>query len=274
LHNAEPVTIERMRIPVFHLDVFTDRPFSGNPAAVCFLDSWLDDDRLRKVAAENNLPATAFLVPVSGSYELRWFTSVCEIRLCGHASVASAYVLFTRFAPQADSILFRTKFHAELKVIRQGDLCCLRLPAMRRESCSPPNGLFEALGLKSSPVEVLEANNTYLLILGDEGAVRAVAPNFSELEKFHPHAVAVTAGGSESDYACRYFAPGYGIPEDSATGSLQCSLAPYWAQRLGRSELVVRQISERSGELWCDVEDNHVVVKGKCVLTMEAALEI
>jgi len=145
---------------------------------------------------------------------------------------------------------------------------------MKPESCLPPDGLFEALGLKSRPVEVLETNNTFLLVLENAETVRGVTPNSSALEKFHPHAVAVTARGSDSDYVCRYFAPGYGISEDSATGSLQSSLAPYWAQRLGLSQLHVRQLSERTGELWCELRGDHVVVKGKCVLTREATFEV
>lgn len=263
-----------MRIPVYHLDVFTDHILSGNPAAVCLLDSWLDDRRLQQVAAENNLSATAFTVPISGSYEIRWFTSLCEIRLCGHATVASAYVLLTRFHPESNSLLFRTKFRGDLEVIRQKELMCIGLPPMTARACSAPEGLSDALGLKASPAELFEANDTYVLVLESEELVRKVAPNSQALMRFHPHAVAVTGPGSDCDYVCRYFAPGYGLPEDPATGSLQGSLAPYWAHRLDRSQLHARQVSERGGELWCDVEHNRVLVKGMCVLTMEATLEI
>ena len=263
-----------MRIPLFHVDAFSDKPWSGNPAAVCLLDSWLDDGQLRKVAAENNLSATAFLVPFPGSYELRWFNPLCEVRLCGHATIASAYILLTRFHPQGDSIRFRTKFHGNIEVTRMGDLFCMALPVMPPKVCSAPDGLFEALGLKSSPVGLLGANETYLLVLETAEAVRSVTPNFPALEKFHPHAVAVTAQGVDVDFVSRYFAPSYGVPEDPVTGSLHCSLAPYWAQHLDRPQMHARQLSERGGEIWCDLEGDRVIVKGKCVLTMEATLEI
>jgi len=263
-----------MHIPLFHVDAFTDRPFTGNPAAVCLLDSWLDDGRLRKVAAENNLSATAFLVQGNDLYELRWFTPLCEVRLCGHATIAAAYILLNRFQPQSDSIEFRTKFHGVLKVHRQRDFFCLYLRAMAPEPCSAPDGLSEALELPSAPREVLEANDTYLVVLTSEDAVRRVRPNFGLIEKFHPYAVAVTAAGVDCDFVSRYFAPSYGVPEDTVTGSLHCALTPYWAQRLGRSHLHARQLSERGGELWCELNGDRVVVKGKAVLSMEGVLEI
>ena len=262
-----------MRVPVFHLNVFADRPLSGNPAAVCLLDSWLDDGRLRKVAAENNLSATAFVVPVGGSYELRWFTPACEVRLCGHATIASADILFTRLHPELDSMMLHTKFHGGIRVSREQELLCMNLPAIPPQPCLLPNGLEVALGLQSRPIAALEANETYALVLNEEEEVRSARPDFTLLERFHPRAVAITAPGKTSDFVCRYFAPTYGVPEDSVTGSLQSSLAPYWAKRLGRSQLHARQVSERGGELWCEVEESRVLVKGKCVLTMEAMLE-
>ena len=263
-----------MRIPLFHVDAFTDRPFSGNPAAVCLLDSWLDDGRLRKVAAENNLSATAFLVCGTDSYELRWFTPLCEVRLCGHATMAAAYVLFTRFQPQQGPIAFRTKFHGPITVSRQGDLLGIDFPGMPPRPCAVPEGLAQAIGIQSPPSEALEANNTYLLVLESEGSVRRLRPNFVLLEKFHPYAIAATADGTDVDFVSRYFAPSYGVPEDPVTGSLHCALASYWAQRIGRSKLHARQLSERGGELWCELAGDRVLVKGKAVLTMEGVLEI
>lgn len=263
-----------MRIPLFHVDAFTDRPFSGNPAAVCFLDSWLDDGWLRKVAAENNLSATAFVVSGDDSYELRWFTPLCEVRLCGHATLAAAYILLTRFAPQLDSIKFRTKFRGTLSVGRQGGLFCMELPAMPPQPCSIPNGLDRALGLESSPLEAFEANDTYILVLDSEEIVKSAIPNFALLETFHPHTVALTAPGTNVDFVSRYFAPSYGVPEDPVTGSLHCALSPYWTRRIGRSRLHARQLSDRSGELWCELRKDHVLVEGKAALTMEGVLEL
>jgi len=263
-----------VRIPVFHLNAFTDRPLSGNPAAVCLLDSWLDDGRLRKVAAENNLSATAFVVPARGSYDLRWFTPACEVRLCGHATIASAYILFTRFHPASDSIVLYTKFHESIRISRERDLLSMNFPAIPPRSCSSPDGLEAALGLQARPMAVLEANETYTLVLNEEEEVRSARPDFIFLEKLHPHTVAITAPGKTSDFTCRYFAPSYGVPEDSVTGSLQCSLAPYWAERLGCSQLHARQASDRGGELWCEIQESRVLVKGKCALTMEGMLEV
>ena len=263
-----------MLIPLFHIDAFTDRPGAGNPAAVCLLDSWLDDGRLRKVAAENNLSATAFLVSGDNSYELRWFTPLCEVRLCGHATMAAAHVLLARFQPQLDAIRFHTKFHGALTVSRHGDLLGIDFPGMPPRPCGVPEDLAQAVGLQSQAFEVLEANDTYLLVVDSEETVKTAHPNFALLEKFHPHAVAVTAVGTDVDFVSRYFAPGYGVPEDPVTGSLHCALAPHWAKRIGRSQLHARQLSDRGGELWCDIKGEHVLVKGKSVLTMEAMLEI
>ncbi len=271
---SNPATINRMSIPLFHVDAFADRVFSGNPAAVCFLDSWLDDRQLLKVAAENNLSATAFLVSRANSYELRWFTRLFEVRLCGHATMAAAHVLLTRLRPQLNSVAFHTKFHGTLIVGREQDLLCMDFPAMLPDGSSMPNGLAEALELSSAPQEVLKANNTYLLVLNSEEAIRRVRPDVALLEKFHPHAVAVTAVGSDADFVSRYFAPSYGVPEDPVTGSLHCALAPYWATRIGRSHLHARQLSDRGGELWCEVKQDRVVVKGNAILVMEASLEI
>ena len=263
-----------MRIPLFHVDAFTDRPFSGNPAAVCFLDSWLDDRQLRKVAAENNLSATAFLVASADSYELRWFTPLCEVRLCGHATMAAAHILLKRLQPQLDSIAFHTKFHGTLTVGREDDLLSMDFPAMVPRRCSIPDGLSLALEMSSVPAEAMEANNTYLVVLSSEEAVRKVRPNFALIEKFHPHAIALTAPGTDLDFVSRYFAPTYGVPEDPVTGSLHCALAPYWAKRIGRSQLHARQLSDRGGELWCEVKENRVLVKGKAVIILEGRIEI
>jgi len=263
-----------MRIPLFHVDAFTDRPFHGNSAAVCLLDSWLDDAQLRKVAAENNLSATAFVVPAKNLYELRWFTPSCEVRLCGHATMAAAFVLLTQYHPRPDSILFQTGFHDLVTVSRQGSSFCMDLPAMQPQKCAAPVGITQALELQTPPAEVVHANQVYALVVNSAEAVRSVGPNFALLEKFHPNAIAVTAPGTNCDFVSRYFAPGYGVPEDPVTGSLHCVLTPYWAKRLSRTQLHARQLSEREGELGCELNGDRVLVKGNAVLMMEAVLEI
>lgn len=269
------IKIDRVRIPLFHVDAFTEQPFRGNPAAVCFLDSWLDEGRLRKVAAENNLSATAFLVSGKDGYELRWFTPRCEVKLCGHATLATAHILLNLRQPQLDSVAFETEFRGAVTVRRDGRFLTMDFPAMPpKPRAAVPIGLTEALGLQSQPAEVLEANDTYILVVGGAETVRNLRPNFALLENLHPFVVAVTAHETKVDFVSRYFAPSYGIPEDPVTGSAHCVLAPYWAKRLGKSTLHAQQLSERGGELWCEVAGDRVLLKGKAVVTLEGSLSI
>lgn len=264
-----------MRIPLFHVDAFTEQPFRGNPAAVCFLDSWLDEGRLRKVAAENNLSETAFLVPAKEGYELRWFSPLCEVRLCGHATLASGHILLNLRQPQRDSVRFETKFHGTLTVRKAGEFLAMDFPALFPQRCAnPPDIWRDALAMKSLPSEVVEADETYILVVDRPETVRNVRPNFVQLRSLHPNVVAITARGEDVDFVSRYFAPSYGIPEDPVTGSAHCILAPYWAKRLGKAKLHARQLSERGGELWCEVAGDRVLLKGKAVVTLEGSLLI
>jgi PhzF family phenazine biosynthesis protein len=264
-----------MRIPLFHVDAFTEQGFRGNPAAICFLDSWLDEVLLRKVAAENNLPATAFLVPGEGGCELRWFTPRCEVKLCGHATLASAHVLLNLRHPELGSVKFATKFRGTLTVGKEGEFLTMDFPALPTKPCGTmPPGLTEALGLRSQPTEVLEGDNAYILVSEGVEAVRNLRPSFGFLERLHPFVGVVTAQGGDVDFVSRYFAPSYGIPEDPVTGSAHCALAPYWANRLGKSKLHARQISQRAGEVWCEVAGDRVLLKGKAVVTMEGFISI
>jgi PhzF family phenazine biosynthesis protein len=269
------IKINRVRIPLFHVDAFTEQPFRGNPAAVCFLDSWLDEGRLRKVAAENNLSETAFLVPVLAGYELRWFSPSCEVRLCGHATLASAHILLNLRTTQLDSVRFETKFHGTLTVKKAGEFLVMDFPALFPQPCADPPDIWrEVLAMPSLPSEVVEADETYILIVDRPETVLNVRPNFAVLRNLHPYVVALTARGDDVDFVSRYFAPSYGIPEDPVTGSAHCMLAPYWAKRLGKPKLHARQLSERGGELWCEVAEDRVLLKGKAVLTLEGSLSI
>jgi predicted PhzF superfamily epimerase YddE/YHI9 len=266
-----------MSLPVFHVNAFASKPFAGNPAAVCPLTGWLDDGLLQAVAAENNLSETAFFVPGSsdsnGSYELRWFTPRCEVKLCGHATLASAFVLLQVLETMGDSIRFETRRSGALTVSRDGDWLAMDFPALRTWACmAPPRGLVEGLG--KSPAEVVQIEDNYFAIYANEVDVRSVRPNFALLESLHPFGVAITAPGDECDFVSRYFAPSYGIAEDPVTGSTHCSLAPYWAQRLGKLQLCARQVSQRGGEIWCEVQPERVVLKGRAVLTLRGELLI
>lgn len=261
-----------MRIPLCHVDAFTDHAFGGNPAAVCFLDFWLDDTSLRKVAAENNLPATAFLVASPEGYDLRWFTPFAEIKLCGHATLAAGFVVLQLLKPELEVVRFSTCFRGILTVRKDSGLLSMDFPALVANSCTQPPGLSAALGL-SDIQAVYEGNQTYLALLSSRTAVQNLRPNFALVEKLHPHAVVVTATGENEDFVSRYFAPGYGLPEDFVTGSSHCLLTPFWATQLGKTKLHARQLSERGGELWCELAGDRVILQGRAVPIMQGSLE-
>jgi len=269
------MTMTKMRIPLFHVDAFTNRPFHGNPAAVCPLQEWLDDAFLLKVAAENNLSETAFFVSRGKHYDLRWFTPRCEVKLCGHASLASAYVLLNLLLPSLQTVRFETRFSGALTVSKDGERLAMNFPVMFAKPCThSPEALIQGLRRVLRPSSLLEANDTYIAVYETEAAIRGICPDFARLEELHPFAVAVTAPGEESDFVSRYFAPSYGIPEDPVTGSAHCALTPYWAERLGKTHLYARQLSERGGELWCEMAGDRVILKGSAVLTLQGTLQI
>ncbi|MGB8062951.1 MAG: PhzF family phenazine biosynthesis protein [Candidatus Sulfotelmatobacter sp.] len=265
-----------MRIPVFYVDAFTDRPFSGNPAAVCLLDSWLDDEGLHKVAAENNLSAAAFLLPKGQGYEIRWFTARCELKLCGHATLASGFVVLNFLQPAAEMVRFESRFHGTLTVEKSGDSLSMNFPALfPQPRPEVPRELTRALSrMNLRPSEVWEVNQIYMLVLEDQRAVQNMTPDFEALQQLHPHAVLITATGEEADFVSRYLAPGYGIAEDPVTGSSHCLLTPYWSRRLGKSRLHARQLSQRGGELWCEMAGDRVLLQSRAVLTMRGTLSI
>jgi len=262
-----------MPLPVFHVDAFTAQPFGGNPAAVCPLAGWLDDKLLQAVAAENNLSETAYFVPCGDYYELRWFTPRCEVKLCGHATLACAFVLLKILKTGLDSVRFETRFSGALTVSRDGDLLAMDFPRLAPWNCTKlPSALIEGLG--KNPDEVVQIEDNYFAVYEREEDVRQICPDFRLLATLHPSGVAITAPGDEADFVSRYFVPSYGIPEDPVTGSTHCSLAPYWAQRLGKTKLHARQVSERGGELWCEVKGDRIILKGNAVLTLRGELLI
>jgi PhzF family phenazine biosynthesis protein len=275
--------INGMPSALFHVDAFAAKPFEGNPAAVCPLNGWLDDEQLRQVAAENNLSETAFFVARDGvapddhhaHYELRWFTPRCEVKLCGHATLASGFVLLNILHPGRKSVRFETRHSGALTVSRDGDLLSMDFPAIPPRECPhPPEKLFRALGAEPVPLTVIEGNSKYLVVYESEQVVRSVRPDFRLLEQLHPFTVGITAPGEQSDFVSRYFAPSYGVPEDPVTGSAHCTLTPYWSAQLGKTHLHARQVSERGGELWCEMGRERVVLKGNAVLTLRGQLLI
>ena len=271
-----------MRIFLYHIDAFTNQPFRGNPAAVCPLDGWLDDPMLRKVTAENNLSETAFFVPQAGGpgrpYHLRWFTPRGEVRLCGHATLATAYVVLNLQQSGANEVRFETNFSGPLTVRRDNelnDVLAMDFPALLARLCANvPHELISALGPGPGPSQVMEVNGIYIAVYENESAIQNMRPDFAGLERLHPFVVSVTAPGDKVDFVSRYFKPSYGMPEDPVTGSAHCALAPYWAKRLGKSQLHARQLSERGGELWCEMAGNRVILKGAAVLAMRGTFNI
>jgi PhzF family phenazine biosynthesis protein len=250
-----------MNIPYYHVDAFTDRVFAGNPAGVCLLDRWLPDRVLQNIAAENSLPETAFLMRGDDSHRLRWFSPRMEIDLCGHATLAAAFVLHLEDG-MPRTLRFETR-SGTLTVERDGDLFTLDFPARRAKECPLPAALADGLGM--APRSVYKARD-FLAVFDSEEQVRSLEPDFGKLARLECLGIIVTAPGEEVDFVSRFFAPAAGIPEDPVTGSSHCTLIPYWAERTGRKTFVARQVSKRGGELACGLREDRVRIGGQAVL--------
>jgi len=259
-----------MKLPFYHLDAFTSATFGGNPAGVVPLEGWLDDATLQAVAAENNLPATAFFAREPQGLRIRWFTPRVELELCGHATLASAWVLFERLEPGRGEVRFDSR-GGPLSVKREGAKLVLDFPARPATPCAAPEGLAAALGV--TPRETLRAADL-LVVLDREEDVRSLRPDSAALATVDVRGVIVTAPATDADYVSRFFAPRIGLPEDTATGSSHCTLAPYWAARLGRNALHDRQLSSRGGEFWCEVAGDRVRIAGHATLYLEGTITL
>lgn len=261
-----------MKIPAYHVDAFAGAIFSGNPAMVCPLEQWLDDGTLQRIARENHLPVTAFFVEHGERYELRWFTPTVELDLCGHGTIAAAAVLFDHREPSQESVAFKTK-GGIFNVVEDGPRIRLDFPIYEAVPCATkPEDLVRALGRE--PKEILKTHN-YLAVYEGEAEIRAIHPNMELLQEVDCLGAIVTAKGEDdADFVSRYFAPRLGIPEDSATGSTHCTLAPYWSRSLGKRNLHAIQLSQRRGELWCEYLDDRVRISAKAVLYAEGFLYI
>jgi PhzF family phenazine biosynthesis protein len=260
-----------MKIPQYQVDAFTSKLFGGNPAAVCPLDSWLPDSVLQSIAAENNLSETAFYVPEGSKYRLRWFTPQVEVDLCGHATLATAHVMFEmRKELDGNLVLFTTK-SGELAVDREDGRYVLDFPSRPPQQCEVHPDLVAALG--ATPVSILAARD-YCCVFENEDQVRALLPDMQKLMNIDRFAVIVTALGSDFDFVSRFFAPAKGVPEDPVTGSAHCTLIPYWSQRLNKTSLFARQVSARGGELWCANRGERVRIGGHAVAFAEGFISV
>ena len=260
-----------MKIDLYQVDAFTNKAFGGNPAAVCPLKEWLADKTMQAIAMENNLSETAFIVPEEdNTYGIRWFTPTVEVDLCGHATLGSAYVVFHYLHPDWDKITFNSR-SGPLHVTRQDKLLTLNFPAIAAEKVNSAENWEALLGVKA--IEVYKGKDC-LVLLENEEAVANVKPDMTEIAKLETRAVIVTAPGNTVDFVSRFFAPKVGVPEDPVTGSAHSMLIPFWANRLGKMQLVANQLSTRGGELFCELRQDRVMIGGQAVLYMKGEITL
>ncbi len=263
-----------MQLPLYQIDAFARRPFTGNPAAVIPLSEWLPDHLLQAIAAENNLSETAFFVPLgaaaSEDFHLRWFTPADEIDLCGHATLASAYALFEILQPGRDHVRFKT-LSGTLQVSAGTGGLRMDLPARPAAAQPLPQAVAAALGVQPRWSGLAR---DWLLVLASEQQLRDLKPDLAALQQASKQAVIVTAAGEEVDFVSRFFAPQLGVLEDPVTGSAHCTLAPYWARQLGKQALQARQLSARQGDLHCVLDADRVFISGHCVLYLRGEISV
>lgn len=264
-----------MKLDIYQVDAFTNKPFGGNPAAVVPLETWLPDETMQLIALENNLSETAFFVKNGDVYDIRWFTPAFEIDLCGHATLATAFVIFNLLNLETNQIKFRSHKSGDLSVEKNGDVLTLDFPVRRVSPVDAPDGLYDAIG--GTPKEIFKARD-YFLVYETEQQVLDLKPDFSALQKIakslniEAHGVIVTAPGESSDFVSRFFAPEVGVLEDPVTGSSHCNLIPYWAEKLGKDKMFARQVSARSGELFCELVGDRVKIGGNAVLFLKGEI--
>ena len=265
---AKCCDVSVMLIPYFEVAAFTKRHFAGNPAGVCFLSEWLPDAQLQAIAAENNLPETAFVIEREDYFDLRWLTPTVEVDLCGHATLASAHVLFHHLGRAGGTVRFQSR-SGELTVTRVQDRLVLDFPSQPVSSCEAPEELTQ--GLRAQPKSVWKGPD-YLAVFDREKDITVLAPDFEMLTQLDARGTIATAPGNNCDFVSRFFAPQSGIPEDPVTGSTHCALIPYWSKRLGKRTLSARQLSKRGGELFCEDRGERVGIGGNAVTYVEGKL--
>ena len=259
---------------LYQVDAFTDRTFGGNPAAVVPLRAWLPDGTMQAIALENNLSETAFFVPrEDGGFDLRWFTPRLEVDLCGHVTLGTAWVLFNRLGHDGGTIVFHTR-SGPLTVSRDGDRLAMDFPAQPPAPMVPGAGIGDVAGALGVAPEAVLAAPYALAVLDSEETVRAVRPDFRRVAGLDIPELIITAPGEDCDFVSRFFAPAGGIDKDPVTGSAHCILIPYWAERLGKTEMFARQVSARSGALWCALKGDRVSIAGHAAPYLEGTITV
>ena len=262
-----------MKLKIFQVDAFAREAFAGNPAAVVPLDEWLPDATMLRIAAENNLSETAFFVKEDDRYHIRWFTPTVEVNLCGHATLATSHVIFNELKLEDAFVPFHSDLSGQLGVERHGDKLVLVFPAYPMEEIEHSDELAQAVG--EVPTRVWESQgNMVFMRVESESKVREIEPDMQALAKLKYDEVIVTAPGDDCDFASRMFAPRIGIPEDPVTGAIHCSLIPYWAELLGKTELFARQVSKRGGELYCELNGDRVKIGGNAVTYLRGEIVV
>jgi len=259
-------------IPFYQVDAFTCGKFTGNPAGVCVITDWLPVDLMQKIAMENNLAETAFIVPDGKDWLIRWFTPVTEVDLCGHGTLASSYVVMELLEPERHNVTFRTMRMGDLAVSKRGDALELDFPTDTLHKCDLPPLIIDGLG--KEPAECFMGRSDYLLVYGSEADIRALKPDFRKLAMADGRGIIVTAPGSDVDFVSRFFAPQAGIDEDPVTGSAHTTLTPFWSDRLGKTTMTARQLSARGGYLECSLAGDRTLIAGKAILFLKGEIYV
>ena len=257
-----------MKLILYQLDAFTNKLFGGNPAAVCPLDEWIDEELMQNIALENNLSETAFFVPKGEIFEIRWFTPKVEIMLAGHPTLATAYIIFNILNYSKDIIEFNSK-SGPLYVSKEKDILWLDFPTNKPSTHLIEKEISDALG--KEPIELYKKRN-YIAVYESQDVIKSIKPNFEKIKELDSHGIIITSEGDDVDFVSRFFAPSMGVNEDPVTGSAHTELIPLWTEKLGKDKMIAHQISERKGELYCENHGNRVKIGGKAKLYMKAEI--
>lgn len=260
------------KIKIYQVDAFTDRLFAGNPAAVCLFDKWPENAVMQNIAAENNLAETAFVIFENGKYHIRWFTPTVEVDLCGHATLASGYVMIQHLKKVEKTIVFQSRYRGELSVTSENEMLWLDFPTDTLETCHFENEIMKGTGFM--PIETFKGKNDCIAIFEHEDIIKSIKPDFKAISALDARGLIVTAPGNKVDFVSRFFAPQSGINEDPVTGSAHTGLTPYWSAKLGKEKLSAKQLSQRGGKLQCINKGTRTLIGGNATLYMEGEIYI